>query len=297
MSNQKTFLMLCLTTLVVFLNACDTKPRFYAEEDKVYFSNLFGPKLITDADAQSIKTLQYSFGSDTNRVYYQSMVLTGLNPLVTTVLNQSYIKDTSLVYYCGLFTEQGELNGYWAAKPLDSLNATSFQLLARNYGSDGATVFFKNQRTSIDPNTIKIRDPESYATDHQFVYWNGRKVEESHGPTFEPLKLDTVVSNNYFRDKNNVYWVNQIIKDADSKTFEIFPHSFARDKNFVFYKQSRLTGLTSENVKVKGNYIWDKNAVYFQQTPIKEVDPATFEVTANSQAKDANHIYRGSRIK
>ena len=85
----------------------------------------------------------------------------------------------------------------------------------------------------------------------------------------------------------------EIVKKADSKTFEILPRKdFAKDKNHVY-----MSGIKLENAdpatfkKLDGMYAKDKNSVYVLWYKIREADPATFQILNSGYSKDKNHVY------
>ena len=71
------------------------------------------------------------------------------------------------------------------------------------------------------------------------------KMEEADKETFEILSLE------YAKDKNNVYYEGKIIKNADLKTFEVIKENpgkillnqeqYAHDKNRIYFSSKEIT--------------------------------------------------------
>lgn len=93
-----------------------------------------------------------------------------------------------------------------------------------------------------------------------------RVMKEVDFDTFEELGFFSP----YGKDKNNIYYGEKIIENADLKTFEII-------KNSSKY--------------IKSQYAYDKNTVYFYGKEIKGSDPKTFEVLDPVLAKDKKDFY------
>ncbi len=93
-----------------------------------------------------------------------------------------------------------------------------------------------------------------------------RVLKEADYETFE--KFGPFIP--YAKDKNNAYYGEKIIKNADVKTFGVIKSS-------------------SENIIYE--YAYDKNTVYFHGKKIKASDPKTFEVLDPVLGKDKNDFY------
>ena len=93
-----------------------------------------------------------------------------------------------------------------------------------------------------------------------------REIEEVDYDTFEEFEPFSP----YAKDKNNVYYREKIIKNADLKTFGIIEGS-------------------SENIVSK--YAYDKNTIYLYGEKIKGANLKTFEVLDPMLARDKNDFY------
>lgn len=118
----------------------------------------------------------------------------------------------------------------------------------------------------------------------------------------------------YTKDKDHVYFGNNILAGADPATFVLIPNvgndtdlrsHFAKDKNHVYdsYFGTLLAG-ADPNSFVVLNYAYakDKNNVYTLQPGVVNdastvvlsgADPATFQVLSSYFAKDAASVYGG----
>ncbi len=80
---------------------------------------------------------------------------------------------------------------------------------------------------------------------------------------------------------------------ADSDTFEMLDWGYAKDKNAVFYRWSKIKWIDIDSFKVfgKSSYSKDKNNIYYRSGKIENVDSNTFEVLKWWYAKDKNYVY------
>ena len=91
----------------------------------------------------------------------------------------------------------------------------------------------------VDLETLKVLG-EGYSKDKNNVYYEDEIIPRADPTTFE------VLNNYYTKDKNNVYYYRDIIVGADPTTFEVlsyiaygidepFPVPYSKDKNNVYY--------------------------------------------------------------
>ncbi len=86
-------------------------------------------------------------------------------------------------------------------------------------------------------------------------------IDAHDAETFEVLE-----NSEYARDKNSVFFVGQIIKNADPQSFELLENGYAKDRDNVFL---------------------DTETVIF-------ADPATFVQLEFPYSKDARHVFCGT---
>ena len=101
------------------------------------------------------------------------------------------------------------------------------------------------------------------------------------------------------KDKNFVYYQNQIIPEADPLTFVVpedktYFYTYGKDKNFVFSGIRKVLNIDPDGFEViDRNYTRNKKFLYWNEELVKDADPATFEEIyydgRYSYAKDKNY--------
>lgn len=79
-----------------------------------------------------------------------------------------------------------------------------------------------------DFETFKILNNEKYATDKNSVFYVGQIIKNADPESFE------VLNNGYSKDINNIFLDATTVIFADSKTFEQLEFPYSKDKNSVF---------------------------------------------------------------
>ncbi|QFR39399.1 hypothetical protein A9Q91_04180 [Candidatus Gracilibacteria bacterium 28_42_T64] len=100
-----------------------------------------------------------------------------------------------------------------------------------------------------------------YGLDDNNVYFNGNIIKNINTKTFEIIN-DKNNAYNYTKDNNNVYFEGKKITGADPETFKLINSKYAKDKHYVYYHNIMLKGLDIEKVYVNGNNITDDVLIY-----------------------------------
>ena len=181
---------------------------YYAKDKyQVYYKDT----IITDADPVSFQAQKWYIGQDKNGVY--------LHARKTDVKDYSTLKGNKEKTF---FTDQ---NGVYNA-----------QLKTMPQGTDFATL-------------KKIEQHIPWSTDTNNVYWQTAIVKGANPNTFKPLPILRLSkgevqrynlyhwgnSKEYGKDDKHIYYHNEILKDADYATFQIFYDSeeSTNDTNFL----------------------------------------------------------------
>ena len=176
-----------------------------------------------------------------------------------------------------------------------------------------------------------------YLIDDNKVYmigWNEgngnykRLMKNADANTFQTIQTDSDYETLFGKDKNYVFNEEEIIKDADPKTFEFIGHYIFKDKNSAYSlgmvyddKGPRIDSININDIKLL-EYPWAKSGdrliwqhsslkladindfqpindtygktkkhIIFEGKILKNVDYNTFEVIEDGFAKDKNHKY------
>lgn len=235
---QKILALILFTTLIV---GCDDryetkngnvyyviKPTFMAEHgghgDEV---------LVKNADAESFDELEAGYGKDKNHVYLNGYLVKNANPQTFEIIDyrdensygdKNYSKDKNFVFFNG--------------NQIPRANPKTFQILEEKpYSKDDKDYYFWNKPLNLSNiNTFKLgllkdNQYKSYCgNDSKHFYLDTLKFPIADYKTFE------YIDEGFFtKDKINVYYLGEIVSEADPKTFYYDTISRnMRDKNFEY---------------------------------------------------------------
>ena len=114
-------------------------------------------------------------------------------------------------------------------------------------------------------------------------------VKKADSKTFEILPRK-----DFAKDKNHVYVGSYAIPGADPETFELLSYCYSKDKNNVYCTDGKLNGLNPNTFKIIGDYAYDNEIMYFGFLKFKKVDIESFEILESLYSRDKNSIYYAS---
>lgn len=85
-----------------------------------------------------------------------------------------------------------------------------------------------------------------YWFDDMYAYWE-TEVLSKYDESFE------VLTEMYARNKENIFYLDKKLKNADKDTFQVLNILFAKDKNSVFYLGDILKGADASSFQVLDN--------------------------------------------
>lgn len=230
-------------------------------------------------------SMDLRYTKDHKEVYYEDEIIKGADTESFVVLSKYYAKDKERVYY--------EENVIVRADP------ESFHILAPSvyYGKDKSNVFYRGKTIEgVDFNSFEPID-ESFARDKGRVYYLGNVVENADPESFRVLTPHSIYG--YSKDKNNIYF-NTILhrctamEDAHLNSFEVIALHFAKDKDHVYYDDNVIVNADPDSFHVLNwddFFSKDRNNVYFGRKPVSSIDITTFEVLGAYYGKDKEHVY------
>ena len=199
-----------------------------------------------------------------------------------------YSKDKNNVYYAGYNVVQlqdvdkssftiGEENGfsydkknvYYAGRKLNDISSAGFKV-TRLVNRPNLPVNFLNDNKNIYK-LIAVFDEET--GELKSVKTAVVKNPKVDSKTFETFSY----SGNYFRDKNNVYYENELYKmglkkiaGADRNSFEVLNDEFSRDKNNVYYYGNKMKGINPDGFEFVGrDFKNNEDIIFFLKTKDK----------------------------
>jgi hypothetical protein len=138
---------------------------------------------------------------------------------------------------------------------------------------------------------------ESFRKTFDPCYELGRS-SESYNPKLEYfIAEDRVCVKYYIGCWTSVRSELKTLRGADPKTFEILSDDYGKDKKNVYYDDKKISGANPKTFKVlNSQYGKDLNNAYYLDKKIKGADPDTFTVTDDlpwPTVQDKNYTYYG----
>ena len=294
----------------------DSKNVYYLGE-KLDFVGLDGLKIFNEGYLKDKKNVYEISANDNDKVKVEP--IKNLNIDVASfedIFGGLNYKDKNSVYYVD------ENNGEVSLKILKGADPATFEFGI--ISKDKNSIFIGNQK--LEGMSSKgfevLNDSLDFVKDYKNVYYLDR---ESDGITYKVEVLDTkgidIPSleflgdsyNKYYRDKNNIYFLNdkddkmefEKLAGANPKTFEIVDDYFAKDDKNVYFFNKKVIGVDAKTFEEVGyDIIKDKNGLHIlidsNETEIKVknlkadgIDLKTLKKLDNGYFKDKNNIYYG----
>ena len=121
-------------------------------------------------------------------------------------------------------------------------------------------------------------------------------VKNADAASFETLTTSTKFS--LGKDKNHVFFNDQILQNADATTFKSIQTAYYKDKNNVFVLQgtnvdARILGADPNTFEIIYEFSWtkDKNNVFYDRQKIANANVKTFTAIDENWAKDDKYYY------
>ena len=253
----------------------------------------------------------YVVTSDEKYGYFKAIKNADKDTFEVMEKDTRYSKDKNNVYYAGYNVVQ-----------LQDVDKDSFVIADENaFSYDKKNVYYAGRKLNdISPNGFKVtrlvNRPNisiNFLNDNKNIYKFIEEYDEKTGElksvktaVVKNLKVDSKTFElfdyweNYFRDKTNVYYENELykmdlkkIEGADRNSFEILNSEFSKDKNNVYYYGNKIKGISPDGFEFIGNefvfknhedfisFLKDKNNVYYLKGKIGkekyEIVPLNFD--------------------
>ena len=230
----------------------------------------------------------YVVTSDEKHGYFKAIKNADKNTFEVMEKDTRYSKDKNNIYYAGHNVVQlqdvdkdsfviGEENGfsydkknvYYEGRKLNDISSAGFKV-TRLVNRPNLPINFLNDNKNIYK-LIAVFDEET--GELKSVKTAVVKNPKVDSKTFETFSY----SGNYFRDKNNVYYENELYKmglkkiaGADRNSFEVLNDEFSRDKNNVYYYGNKMKGINPDGFEFVGHdFKNNEDIIYFLKTKDK----------------------------
>ena len=241
-------------------------------------------KAIKNADKDTFEVMEKDtrYSKDKNNVYYA-----GYN----VVQLQDVDKDSFVIADENAFSYDKK-NVYYAGRKLNDISSNGFKV-TRLDNRPNLPINFLNDNKNIYK-LIDVFDEETGELKSvKTAVVKNPKVDSKTFELFDHWE-------NYFRDKTNVYYENELykmglkkIEGADRNSFKILNSEFSKDKNNVYYYGNKMKGISPDGLEFVGNefvfenredfisFLKDKNNVYYLKGKIGkekyEIIPLNFD--------------------
>ena len=241
-------------------------------------------KAIKNADKDTFEVMEKDtrYSKDKNNVYYA-----GYN----VVQLQDVDKDSFVIADENAFSYDKK-NVYYAGRKLNDISSNGFKV-TRLVNRPNISINFLNDNKNIYKFIEEYDEETGELKSVKTAVVKNPKVDSKTFELFDYWK-------NYFRDKNNVYYENELykmglkkIEGADRNSFEILNSEFSKDKNNVYYYGNKMKGISPDGFEFVGNefifenredfifFLKDKNNVYYLKGKIGkekyEIIPLNFD--------------------
>ena len=259
----------------VFNNGQKYEKSIYIKYKNKIYANIYGEAYqLKNVDTESFKVIDSTDYSDSyiavdkNSVYFGNIPAPDLNPEKFEVIGNGYYTDGKNNYFCQRYSEKNE--------NLSKFEYIKYYLLM---GDRPQRYIYPFKKVEMNRSLQVIKDIDFFTTDGKKMYYKGEILENSDINTF-----GVVDSNNeYFFDKENVYYKTKILPVKNSGNLEIVSisqgHNFLYDgKNGYVFLEDYSFDMEKAPYRVlgnEGNHIYDllfvnNEGVYFYDDQAKK---------------------------
>lgn len=266
------------------------KMDFLITQDAVIFN---GKKLDIDIDTYEIL---WFLIKDKNKIINSETdeVLDYLDKDTFKFLEQGYARDKNNIYY----------SSHYKLIPLENCDKKTFEVITTkikgNFSLDKNQIFYNGISIGIGENLKKITFHRHFIIGKDIFYKRGQKLYklQNLNPKETVLLGKGDSEEEFIRDKNTIYYQNQIMDNVDIDTFKLIDNSnvYFKDKKNIYFLNKRIEAADIKTFTLfcKGTYYAkDKKNIYFCDRIVTGADVNTFIVdrTNLGDAKDCNHTY------
>lgn len=202
--------------------------NYISDKNNIYYAN----NIIENVDKNSFKILDENFSRDKNNIYYHGEKIKDVDLKSFEILSYGYSRDKNNIYY----EENIFLN--YSIKNLEIYNRHFFRddkylYLRRVFFNDTLVEDFKKIKINSNIKLTKI-DDYFFSFDNNTILY-----EDFAGVHFINVKNSRKfkkITNYYYTDEENVYYMYKKIPQVDLDSFEIINKYYSKDKNNIYFK-------------------------------------------------------------
>lgn len=242
---------------------------------------------IVGVDPSTFVALGGLWGKDKTRAYYGTEAIEGSDPKTFQVLGTNNHDFGQMTY------AKDENNVYSLSKRVFGADSKSFQVVENVWMIQGS---FGEDKTSA------FKDGEIFPK-NDLAYFRKSKIP----PSAKNL------GSNYYLYRDNIYHYSPPIQEgayfgliyaqyspeqilADPATFQVLKNGYARDKEYVYYGDSKFANDPDDSfMLLKPPYSKTNKAVFLNNDVISGALPDSFEILSLGYAKDEQSIFYRDR--
>ena len=193
----------------------DTEVIFYDSDDSYNISKL------ENVDKESFENIGEGYSKDKNNIYYNNEKFKNIDVKTFQLIGNGFSKDKNNVYF-----EKNKIEG---------AEAKTFQIVDNFFEKDRSNIFYKEHKLkNISPIEFQTLYMSKNANVAYAIFFKNKDgvfkllIEDPFDLTKNKIvKLNVdkdsvkILSKNYYKDRNNVYCNDKVLKGADLKTFEL----------------------------------------------------------------------------
>ena len=193
----------------------DAEVIFYDSDDSYNISRL------ENVDKESFENIGEGYSKDKNNIYYNNEKFKNIDVKTFQLIGNGFSKDRNNVYF-----EKNKIEG---------AEAKTFQIVDNFFEKDRSNIFYKEHKLkNISPIEFQTLYMSKNANVAYAIFFKNKDgvfkllIEDPFDLTKNKVvKLNVdkdsvkILSKNYYKDRNNVYCNDKVLKGADVKTFEL----------------------------------------------------------------------------
>lgn len=240
------------------------KDRFHV----YYIDQVLGFNIITGADPKTYELIKNhtNWARDKDHYFYADDMIHADRQTFSFV-NDYFLKDKDSVY---ISPNIGNFKSVVA-------NPGNVEAINKYYMRIGNTIYyppFQQDSASVTKSfnsiqTIRVLDLDVICVNNKTILVRGKNFKYDHVdvPSFQLFtadeKTDFYTGNPYSKDKNNVYYNQEVVPGADVKTFILIGSDFGKDTRNVYYQKQLLKDVDASSFKKDGDFYKDKHGNKF----------------------------------
>lgn len=223
---------------LLMLASCGDGGKYVRKDNRIYYTYWtfsFGQRYDTlfEADASTFHSVKNWVGVDKDHVFYLERLVPGADPVTLEVDRKPLMHDKNDYYYETAALHVSDMKSFKVLKWFED----DF------YAHDSRYAYYDSTRFEVDLATFKTKG-HFVAVDKNHVYRFGVLL-----PLADPKTYQENWNGFYSRDKAHIWYLGDLLEDADYATFTVDGDNEGHDKYGRFLRDKRVTDEEEEPVE------------------------------------------------